>query len=263
MSESSEEEVPGTFQPHPSKFATTRAGLSSDSESGDDASVASRRSSPDLLGTEPQPSSNVDKGDDVTTTDNVQNETVDDRTNNESNVDNVNDNNNTTKKNRLPNFTSDEVLLVSRSFMQVSSDPTVGTDQNRGTFWKRIHLAYIAMVNRANSLHHSAPNFKQLPTERSDVSIKNMWYKKILPATQKFQALCGLFPPPSGYLENDPEMNLYYEQMLQQYKDSAKTFQKNDQMPKDFSLFLKSYMYLKTHPKFAAVSLHGIMQTKG
>lgn len=79
MSESSEEEVPGTFQPQPSKFDTTRGGVSSDSESGDEESVTSRTSSPDLLGTELQPS-NADMGGHVIT-DNVQEETVDDGTN--------------------------------------------------------------------------------------------------------------------------------------------------------------------------------------
>jgi hypothetical protein len=158
----------------------------------------------------------------------------------------------------MPNFTPPEILILARSFIQVSEDACVGNDQSDDTFWTRIHLKFDKNIAKANSKHEKVPDFQPLPRGRKLESVKSQWYKRILPATQKFQAIYERNPPPSGYLEDDVKMDLYYKELKQKYKASPDVI-KSKSLPKSFDHFMLAYKYLKQHPKFGRVIDNGTL----
>jgi hypothetical protein len=65
------------------------------------------------------------------------------------------------QKHKGKNFSEEEDRVLVATWLNVSMDPTQGTNQTRGTFWKRIHMFY--ETNRANC------------AERTESSLLHRW----------------------------------------------------------------------------------------
>lgn len=154
-------------------------------------------------------------------------------------------------------YSSNEILILARSFLQVAEDPIVGNDQTTGNFWNRIFIVHNKNVEKSNSVHGNKPNYTIIPTNRTLDSLKTQWYQKIQRAVSKFQGICDEIPPDSGEVENDPEMNLYYERLKDIFKKRAVAIKKNrgstNTDPKSMDLYFDAYKFCKSHPKFAQV----------
>jgi hypothetical protein len=63
-------------------------------------------------------------------------------------------------KQKGKNFTEDEDRLLVAAWLNVSTDPTQGTNQTRGTFWRRVYLffednrGHFAERSEGSLLHH-------------------------------------------------------------------------------------------------------------
>jgi hypothetical protein len=168
------------------------------------------------------------------------------------------------RKMRGTNYNMDELLILSRSVsvMQVGEDPIVGSDQK---FWDRVKIQHDSNIQKANQIHQNQPTYECLPTDRTVDSLKNQWYQKLQPTMQKLDAICNSNPPASGELVDDATMNMYYQPMFKIWKAQLAHLNKDrkrSQLPKKFEPYLRIYLYLKKHPKFAMVLEPGTVVRK-
>jgi hypothetical protein len=120
-------------------------------------------------------------------------------------------------------FTPEENLMLSKSFITISSDPIVGTDQARVQFWFQITTEYNKMCEIANNQNKDEQEGGLSKfVERSLDSLKSRWIQKILPAANKFQGICETNPPTSGELRDDATMDKYYGRIRESYSERAK-----------------------------------------
>jgi hypothetical protein len=140
------------------------------------------------------------------------------------------------------------LLLLARSYMSISEDPTTGKNQRASAFWTRIHILYNKNVHKANSKRESDPDRKILLDNRPKGLLKSQWYTWLQPAIQKFAVIVDKNPPASGYNHDDPEMNLYWKLMRNLYSEQA-----TEGLPKNFSPYMRAHFFLCGHPKFALV----------
>ena len=73
-------------------------------------------------------------------------------------------------------YTPEELLILTRSYMSVSDDPTVGTNQKASAFWTSVHLQYNKNVARANKNCEDDPTWRVLPSDRPKGFLKSQWY---------------------------------------------------------------------------------------
>ena len=78
----------------------------------------------------------------------------------------------------------DELLILSRSVMQVGEDPIVGSDQTSDKFWDRVKIQHDSNIRKANQIHQNQPTYENLPTDHTMDSPKNQWYQKLQPTMQ-------------------------------------------------------------------------------
>ena len=86
-------------------------------------------------------------------------------------------------------YTSDELLILARSYMSVSEDPATGTNQKASAFWTRVHIQYNKNVAKANKNHESDPDWRGLPGDQPKGSVKSQWYTHLQPSIQNLQVL--------------------------------------------------------------------------
>jgi hypothetical protein len=154
-------------------------------------------------------------------------------------------------------YSSNKILILARSFLQVAEDPIVGNDQTTGNFWNRIFIVHNKNVKKSNSIHRDSPNYTMIPTNRTLDSLKTQWYHKIQRAMSKFQGICDEIPPDSGEVENNPEMNRYYKRLKDIFTKKTAALKKNKGVtntdPKSMDLYTPAYKFCMSHPKFAQV----------
>jgi hypothetical protein len=107
-------------------------------------------------------------------------------------------------------FSSDELLLVARSYMITSEDAVHGTSQKANVFWESMCSKYNALVAQANALHKEVPGYVVI-SKRTWESLRGVWRRQLQPAVAKFAGIVLTNPPPSGHKKDDAKMNLYYE----------------------------------------------------
>ena len=151
------------------------------------------------------------------------------------------------KKPRGTTFASGEMHLLARAFMEVSENAAKGTDQNGNTFWNSCFASYEKLRVHTNNLNEEVPGWKPLP-ERTMISLRTQWKRRIQPGVQKFAGICLTNPPASGELKDDPEMDLYYKKMREIYNARSVKWGKN--VPKSFDLLMPAFKFLQAHPKF-------------
>jgi hypothetical protein len=144
-------------------------------------------------------------------------------------------------------FTSEENLVLSRAWIEVSEDSTKSTNQTSLTFWASVEHKYQAMVAQANKINEHVDGYTPLQNRPED-SLRQAWAKRIQPAIQKFAGICCTNPPASGELEDDVKMNLYFNRMCKIYKERAPNW---TSLPRNFDNLMTSFMFLRSHPKFA------------
>ena len=145
-------------------------------------------------------------------------------------------------------YTSDELLILARSYMSVSEDPATGTNQKASAFWTRVHIQYNKNVAKVNKNHENDPCWRDLPCDRPKGSLKSQWYTRLQPSIQKFAGIVAKHPPTSGQVKDDTEMDLYYKSMRLLYTNQA-----SEGLPKKFGPYMQAYFFLSNHPKFGAV----------
>ena len=84
----------------------------------------------------------------------------------------------TTSK-RPPNFSSDEDLYISKAFVNVSTDPTVGTGQKGKDFWDRVQVKF-------REIQAEEAEVQVINYTRTATAIMNRWQRHILPAMNKY-----------------------------------------------------------------------------
>ncbi len=75
---------------------------------------------------------------------------------------------------RSTSFSPEELLLVAKAFMKVSSNAKLGMDKKMEKFWEDIHVHYNELVTTSNKINES--NAEYIPVEcRNIESLRNCW----------------------------------------------------------------------------------------
>ena len=97
------------------------------------------------------------------------------------------------KRSCRTNYNAEEHFLVSKAFMKISTDPTVGINQSMERLFQRVGEVYEQMVNETNMTNKREAGFsgkreEDLPL-RSPVSLKSTWYSRILKEMKRYFTL--------------------------------------------------------------------------
>ena len=150
-------------------------------------------------------------------------------------------------KKHSTSFSPEELLLVTKAFMKVSSNAKLSTDKKMEKFWEDIHLHYNELVTTSNKINKS--NMEYVPVESQNMeSLLNCWQRRLQPAVQKFAGIMSRNKPLLGEVVGDNLMDLYYQRMRAVYSAESHTYKKD--VPRDFSKCMKAYHFLSVHPKF-------------
>ena len=97
-------------------------------------------------------------------------------------------------KKRLTSFSPEELLLVAKACMKVSSNAKLGTDKKMEKFWEDIHLHYNELVTTSNKINKS--NIECSPVEICNmVCLCNCWQRRLSPAVQKLAGIVSRNKP--------------------------------------------------------------------
>jgi hypothetical protein len=131
--------------------------------------------------------------------------------------------------------------------MKVSNNAKHGTDKKANKFWNDIHLHYNELIGTPNKINEA--NIKYTQMEHRDAeSLCNCWQRRLAPAIQKFARIVSRNKPLSGKVAGDNLMNLYCQGMWEIYASKSHTYKKD--VPEEFSMCMKAYNFLSSHPKF-------------
>jgi hypothetical protein len=83
---------------------------------------------------------------------------------------------------RPPNFTSEEDVLISRAFVHVSKNPTVGVDQKAADFWRDVQNVFQALYKDADVQVEDEGRFGR--DSRPRQAIRNRFQRHILAASR-------------------------------------------------------------------------------
>ena len=155
--------------------------------------------------------------------------------------------------NRSTTFTPEELLMVSKAWMDITNDATIGTYQKGGKFWERITSKYSELITIHNTHRAKQRGSTAIAySMRTRKSIMDQWTGTIQPAVNVFAGICATLPLSSGELKNDKEMNRYYNARIEDYKE--RVVQRGiRKAPKTFDRFMSCYEWLQDQPKFEQV----------
>ncbi|KAJ1266491.1 hypothetical protein BS78_08G155000 [Paspalum vaginatum] len=125
---------------------------------------------------------------------------------------------------RSKNFSEKEDSLIVSAWLNISMDPVYGTNQTRGTFWKRVYDFY-----------HKHEDF---PSERSQSSISHRW-AHIQENVNKF---CGC----QSRIEDRRQSGVTFQDKLDQ---ALALFKREDNENKSFQ-FMHCWNELRNQPKW-------------
>ncbi len=144
----------------------------------------------------------------------------------------------TATRTRTADFSSEECILLAKSWLHVSKSPITGTDQKAPAFWAQVTEQF--QTNQRLAAIHN-PNLPS--TKRTQKSLSTFWSASLNKAMNKFTGICSQNKAASG--ENDPDK--YYERMMKLY-----TAQRPKDCPVKFDRFLAAYKILQKEPKWSA-----------
>ncbi len=161
-----------------------------------------------------------------------------------------NNNNRTSLRLRASNYNENEILILARAWVQVSTNPATGTDQKSAHFWNRVLIAYQKFIAITNNKYSKKDRelYTILPEDGTVKSLKSQWYNRLLPIAFKFSAIEEMNPPNSGEQYEDGVLTSDYARLRNDIypKQAGKLPQKIDQ-------YMKAYFFLKEQPKFSHV----------
>ena len=161
-----------------------------------------------------------------------------------------NTNNLTSLRSRSSNYNENEILILARAWVQVSTDPATGTDQKSAHFWNRVLIAYTKFIAITNIKYSKKDGelYTVLPEDRTIKSLKSQWYNRLLPIASKFSAIEEMNPPNSGEQYDNGDLTSYYACLRNDiYPKQA------GKLPKKIDQYMKAYFFLKDQPKFSQV----------
>ena len=72
-------------------------------------------------------------------------------------------------------FSSDELLLVARAFMKVSTDAKHSTDKKAEKFWDEVYATFEKYLESANKMNESNAEYTPIEPGHGAESIRNCW----------------------------------------------------------------------------------------
>jgi hypothetical protein len=72
-------------------------------------------------------------------------------------------------------FSSDELLLVARAFMKVSTDAKHSTDKKAEKFWDEVYTTFEKYLESANNMNESNAEYTPIEPGHGAESIRNCW----------------------------------------------------------------------------------------
>ena len=147
-------------------------------------------------------------------------------------------------------FSKEDIFLVAKAVMKCSADKERGTDKKAAIMWKDVWKAHCTLIRRYNLLYsEKMPSSFQPLQERTIASLKSQWGSKIQPCINKFTAMVISYPPKSGYILNDKEMDMYWTEVRLMYAERMQK-SKSTGVPKSMDNYFRTYQWLKKHPRF-------------
>ncbi|WVZ96290.1 hypothetical protein U9M48_041946 [Paspalum notatum var. saurae] len=125
---------------------------------------------------------------------------------------------------RSKNFSDKEDSLIVSAWLNISMDPVYGTNQTRGTFWKRVHAFY--------------HKYKDFESDRTQSSISHRW-ASIQENVNKF---CGCL----ARIEDRKQSGVTFQDKLVQ---ALALFKQEDNDKKSFQ-FMHCWNQLRNQPKW-------------
>ena len=87
---------------------------------------------------------------------------------------------NTPKKNRLPNFITQEDVMLCHAYVHVSEDPITGMDQKGNIFWDRVHTTFMELCKQEDS--------NEIYLYRKTIALKTRFQYQIMTEVQRFNS---------------------------------------------------------------------------
>ena len=148
--------------------------------------------------------------------------------------------------NRATNYSENEIFILARAWIRVSTDPATGTDQKSAAFWQRIAIVYGQFVATTNNKYSKTDGYTMLPEERSGKSVKSQWHNRLLPIASKFAGIIATNPPKSGEQYDDGDLTTYYAHLRNEVWPGWA-----GKLPRKIDQYMKAFHFLKDQPKFA------------
>ena len=92
-------------------------------------------------------------------------------------------------------YSAEELLLVARAFMRVSTNAKHSTDKKAKKFWDEVYTCFEELVVTTNKVNESHPEFSPIDPGRGVESIRNCWQRRLQPSIQKFAGIVNSNPP--------------------------------------------------------------------
>jgi hypothetical protein len=146
------------------------------------------------------------------------------------------------KASRYGQFSANEILLLARAWIQVSTNSITSNNQKDRAFWLRIQQQQNTMAGTANKLNESSTEHIPVPEDRSINLPKGQWKKSLQPALNKFVGIVSANPLTSGQQRDES----YYARMREIYAKQSK----DTTLPNSFARYMEAYKFLKSSPKF-------------
>ena len=130
---------------------------------------------------------------------------------------------------------ADELLLIAKAFMKVSTNVKHSTDKKAKNIWDEVYTTFEEFVAMTNKINKSHPEFILIEPGHGAESICNCWQCLLQPSIQQFVRIIYNNPPNFGGVRDDSlmDLNFYGFKVTYVQQGHAQDFQQADE-----SLFL-------------------------
>jgi hypothetical protein len=110
------------------------------------------------------------------------------------------------------NYNGNEKLIRALAWVQVSTDPTIGTGQKSARFWNRVVITYSKFIAIMNNKYSKKDGelYTMLPEDWTIKLLKSQCCSQVLPIASKFSAIEEMNPPNPGEQYDDGNLTSYY-----------------------------------------------------
>lgn len=135
---------------------------------------------------------------------------------------------------------ADELLLIAKAFMKVSTNVKHSTDKKAKNIWDEVYTTFEEFVAMTNKINKSHPEFILIEPGHGAESICNCWQCLLQPSIQQFVRIIYNNPPNFGDVRDDSLMDLNFH--------ASRSHMYSKDMPKTFNKLMKAYFFLSKHP---------------